>query len=336
MALTIVNAKQTEQTEPFGIPPDVWEVFPRRLRSELARYQTELFRVEELRLRCGRQTSLTVNRRNLLLNCVLSRDEMNEVVHEICDRSLYAYRDSIAQGYLTLSNGVRVGLCGRASVENGTIVGVYDISGLNFRIPNFFRLTEDPVCRWIRERNGDGGALIYAPPGEGKTTLLRSIAKRLSGGSNPLRTVVIDTRGELEAALKEPSLCLDCLTGYPRAQGIEIAARTMNAQVIVCDEIGEKREAEAMVAVQNCGVPFVASAHASHVDGLLRRSGLRRLHEARVFGIYVGIVRCAGGGDFRYTVTEWEEANDRLQAGRSFAFDCQRNSGSTSIESGGG
>ena len=112
---------------------------------------------------------------------------------------------------------------------------------------------------------------------------------------------------------------MDILAGYPKPEGISIAARTLNAQLIVCDEIGDAEEAAAMVSAQNSGVPFVASAHAESVEGLLHKTGIRLLHEARVFRKYVGIQRRTSGGDYIYTVTEWEEANDRAQKHRMLA-----------------
>ena len=109
---------------------------------------------------------------------------------------------------------------------------------------------------------------------------------------------------------------MDVLSGYPRALGIEIAARSMNAQLIVCDEIGDVSEAQAIVAAQNCGVPLLATAHGSSVEGLLRRTGIRILHDARVFGAYVGIRREAGERDYRYTFTSYGEADAILQDSR--------------------
>jgi stage III sporulation protein AA len=152
--------------------------------------------------------------------------------------------------------------------------------------------------------------LIYSPPGVGKTTLLRAVAARLSGGRDPLRTVVIDTRGELSYGSDGENLCLDVLSGYPRRQGVEIATRSLNAQVIICDEIGDYEEAMALVASHNCGVPLIASAHAANTDQLLSRTGIRLLHEADIFGAYVGISR-AGNMDFAYDVTIKEDC-DRL------------------------
>ena len=150
------------------------------------------------------------------------------------------------------------------------------------------------------------GVLIYSPPGIGKTTLLRSVAVMLasggwSEGTEPLRTVVIDTRGELAFASEGRDLCLDVLSGYPRRRGIEIATRCLNAEVIICDEIGDYEEAMSLVASHNCGVPLIASAHAGSVNQLLSRTGLRLLHEAKIFGAYVGIERDGRGG-FLYDV----------------------------------
>jgi stage III sporulation protein AA len=116
----------------------------------------------------------------------------------------------------------------------------------------------------------------------------------LGGGDEPWRVAVVDSRGELGMGLEDPALTVDILTGYPRAKGVEIAARTMNPQLIVCDELGDPREAEAILALQNCGIPFLASAHAGSTEELLRREGLLRLHRGRVFGLYVGLRRQGG------------------------------------------
>ena len=113
---------------------------------------------------------------------------------------------------------------------------------------------------------------------------------------------MVDTRGELTFSVGGGDLCVDVLSGYPRALGIEIATRTLSAEVIVCDEIGDYTEAMALVSSHNCGVPLIASAHAGSVDELLRRTGIMLLHEANLFGAYVGIRRSHGMG-FEYNVT---------------------------------
>lgn len=299
------------------LPSFLRALLPARLVEELLTIRCE--RIEEIRLRRERAVSLTCGRKNIMLRSVLSGDEMEELLCAICNNSLYAHGSTINNGYVTLEGGVRVGICGSATVEGDRIIGVHSVSSMNIRIPSRSIDVGSRVCELFEEYGGTRGLLIYSPPGEGKTTLLRAIAKRLSGGGRARRVCLIDTRGELAYGTEGRELCLDVLSGYPRELGIEIATRTMNAQLIICDEIGETHEAQKIISVQNCGVPFIASAHADSIEFLLLRTGIRRLHTARVFGAYIGIRR-SSGFDYRYTVTDWSEADALLQniGGRIF------------------
>ncbi|MBR2354148.1 MAG: hypothetical protein IKA76_06595 [Clostridia bacterium] len=304
----------------WGIPQALWALLPTSLREDLTRTCPHLGRIEELRVRCGRQTCLVTSLGTVVLSYVPSRSETDELVLRLCKGSVYAYRESIAKGYLTLADGVRVGICGRASVEGERIVGVYDIDGLNIRLPCGILPVGEVLCRRLRE--GRGGLLIYAPPGEGKTTLLRGVAASMASGNDAWSVAVVDSRGELFPRLEDPRLSLDVLTGYPRALGFEIALRTMNPRLIVCDEIGEAAEAESILKNAHGGVPFLATAHGCDLVGMLRSDRLLRLHEAKIFEAYVGIHRRCDAMDYVYEITEWRDAdgllaNERLSVASS-------------------
>lgn len=312
---TIINERAGKSAR-TRIPENVIKILPYRLREELRRAEDRLAQneaIEEIRVRCGKTASITLFGGNVMLESVITRLEMDSIMQELCDGSLYAHSDEICKGYLTLENGVRVGICGRAATEDGKVIGIYSVSGLNFRIPARHERVGLAVSDIFSSVRTDGGVLVYSPPRIGKTTLLRNVAQRLASGTEPLRVAVIDTRGEIAPFLDSQRLCVDILSGYPKPVGIEIAARTLSAEVIICDEIGDAEEAKAIAAAQNNGVPFIATAHAGDIGSLLRRPQIRMLHEARVFCRYVGISRRGFGEDYRYSVNTWEEANDSIK-----------------------
>lgn len=270
---------------------------------------------EEIRLRAQRKASLTLGGKNVLLPLSLTSAELFTILTRMCNGSLYSYSQNISEGFITLPGGIRVGVVGEAACEEGRVVGVRDISALCIRIPRQHLNVGQGLARRFKRDCLDSGSprglLIYAPPGVGKTTLLKGMIFELAGGEDPLRTVVIDTRGELTCPTGGEALCLDVLTGYPRALGVGIATRSMNAQVIVCDEIGERREALSLISAYHGGVPLVASAHAASLKELLRHPGIQLLHKAEIFAAYVGIKRDGHGGFIEH-ITPWEEANHAI------------------------
>lgn len=291
-----------------NIPEFIRFSLPERVREDIEKVASKYKMVEEIRLHCGRRVTLTSSGRNISTSAVLTRQEIDRTLTRLCEGSVYAFRDTIAEGYIGLRGGVRVGVCGRAALSGGKICGVYDIDTLVIRIPHPSPPLGGEIADFIRKNGFTSGVLIYSPPGVGKTTLLRSLAKMMSTGENAVRVSVIDTRGELGYSLGDSSLCLDILSGYPKHIGISIAARTLSPQVIICDEIGSRAEADAICEAQGCGVPLIATAHASSVCELLARSGMNLLHKTGCFGAYVGISR-SGNFGFSYDICKMEDAN---------------------------
>lgn len=279
----------------------IFSYLPKALSEELLKRSPP--KVDEIRLRKGEKCAYTADGKNCLLDVCFRERELDETLKKLCEGSLYAYADTIKQGYVTVKNGIRVGVGGRAVTENGRILGVYDISSLCIRIPHGVWDLGNPVCELVKK---SGGVLIFSPPGVGKTTLVRSVTAKLAGGKMPLRVAVVDTRGEIACNLPK-GLTVDILSGYPKETGIEIAARTLSPEVIVVDEIGSSEgEINALLSAKGCGVPLIATAHAGSAAELLRRSGIRRLHDAATFDYYVGIKRNYGK-DYDYTVTKKED-----------------------------
>ena len=313
MPIEIISNQKTSfrADKPTSVLLDILGLLPKAMALEIETLEKKGNKIEEIRLRSLSVSTVTSANKNLRLSHRVTENELQKIMVALCGGSPYAYSETIKKGYITLDGGVRIGVCGRASIEGDRIIGIRDVSGLNIRIPRAHLMVGEFVSEKLRQicLSGGGGVLIYSPPGEGKTTLLKGVISFLASGNLPLRILVVDTRDELFMLPSKQELCVDILSGYPKAEGIEIATRTMNAQLIVCDEIGTPKDVEAILFAQNCGVPLLATAHASNIDGLMRRTGIAKLHRACVFDLYIGIKRISGNNEYEYTVTDREEAD---------------------------
>lgn len=287
------------------LPPSVRAILPERALYALQ--QTPCRHIEEIRLRIDHACSVMENGTNIPLPSLCwTRADMETLLLAACDGSPYAYRTCMDRGYLPLRGGVRIGICGTVgNTSDADGSHLQHVDSVNIRIPARFPGVGQGILPTVRAAF-PRGTLIYAPPAVGKTTLLRALTSALSCGQNAMRVVLVDSRRELDDGAFSRDAALDILSGYPKREGIEIAARTLGAQVIVCDELGSG-EARAVLSATLCGVPLIASAHAANLRQLLARPELRMLHGAGTFGCYVGLLRAAAGADYAYTVTPWEE-----------------------------
>jgi stage III sporulation protein AA len=263
---------------------------PLKVREEVVRLMhsrgTPLSSISEIRLRAEGKCSVTSMSQRIRLCASPTASEVESTFSHICKSSLYAYRDSINEGYVTLSEGVRVGICGHARYEGDKLLGVSNITSLVYRIPTAASEVGELIFReWEGCRRG---ILVYSPPGGGKTSALRSlVGLAAKKGEN---IAVIDERCEFIAA-DYRNYSVDILRGYKRALGMEIALRTLAPDGIAIDEVGRADEASGMLESMNAGVRIMATAHASSLEELKNRENLRPLFAHRIFDSVVGLFR---------------------------------------------
>lgn len=292
------------------LPEIVEKSLPVQIVDEIRRCELKASEINEIRLRINCRSSVTANGANLVLRSTVTREDMTNCMTSLCGGSVYAHSETIREGYIVAGEGIRVGVCGYDSGGD-----IRDISSLNIRIPHMIRQVCQPIISKLLEGGRLHSALIYSPPGIGKTTVLRDIASKL-GGEYRIRVALIDTRGELFIReMFSDSIC-DVMTGYGRAAGIEIATRTMSSQVLICDELGDPEEAKAILSAQNTGVPLIASAHASDIRELMLRPNIRMLCDNSVFDLFVGLSREVFEGRlsraFRFDFLTYEEMKKKL------------------------
>lgn len=243
--------------------------------------------IREVRLRAGRPVQLVDGTGEWLSEAPLSAAALNRALAALMDYSLYAREDELRQGYFTMSDGCRVGVCGRLTPGGGLTAA----GSVCVRIGREARGCAEEVLRVIA---ADGkpvrSTLILSPPGLGKTTLLRELARRLSDGGR--NVCVADERHEIAACVQgvptlNVGLRTDVMDGCPKGEAIFHMLRAAAPEVIVADEIGSEGDAEALAEAARCGVSVITSAHAGDFAALMARMTLRGAVETGVFAIGV-------------------------------------------------
>ncbi len=266
------------------------ELFPEPTRTAVRELLVERGdRVEELRFRTGCEAGWVSSGREFVFGGPslprVSPELLEEVVRRASGNAVYAVQEQLRKGYLSLPGGHRLGLCGTAAIEEGTVKTIRAYQSLSLRLAGERTGCAEPVARFLRSH--PGSTLILGPPGAGKTTLLRDLVRQTSDWLGR-RVGMVDERGEL-AACREglPQMNVgrhtDVLTGVPKEVGIDLLLRTMTPEWIALDEITAPEDVAAMDRAAYCGARFFATAHAASFSDLARRPLYRRLLETRVF-----------------------------------------------------
>lgn len=287
-------------------------VLPPELRQQaLALPAQERERAEELRLRCGWPMAAVFPEGEVPLGGRKIVTQDLELLLEIASRaSVHAVLSQLREGYLTIEGGHRLGLCGTAVLENGQMRNLRSLSSVSIRIARQHPGAALPLLSGLMEGGRLCSTLIAAPPGMGKTTLLRDLVRCISDGDGtpPLRVGLADERGEVAALYGGvPQLRVgrrtDVIEGCPKAQGAMLLLRAMNPQVLAMDEITAPEDVAALLTAAGCGAVLLATAHGEG-DELTRRPLYRRMLEERIFQRVVSIQRTEQGRSYTVDAPE--------------------------------
>ena len=170
-------------------PNKIYEIFF-NLFKENDKIVNEL---QEIRMRTNRPILLKLRERDLILQYNISQAEILQILEKLCNSSIYAYKNQICEGFITVKGGHRVGISGSCAIENGKVINIKYIYSLNFRIARQVIGSSNPVLRHILnlESNSIYDTLIVSAPGTGKTTILRDIIRQLATGIKEIKFLAI-------------------------------------------------------------------------------------------------------------------------------------------------
>lgn len=228
----------------------------------------------------------------------IQAEDVRETMEYIGNYSLYAYEEELRQGFLTVQGGHRVGIAGKAVLEDEKIRGIRHISCINVRVAHQQKGCADKVLPYLIEKGNFCHTLIVSAPRCGKTTLLRDIIRQISDGTKErqgLTVGVVDERSEiagcyLGVAQNDVGIRTDVLDCCPKAEGMMMLIRSMSPEVVAVDEIGTAEDIRALEAVVNCGCKILATVHGNSMEDVRKKPLLSRLVEEHMFERYVVLV----------------------------------------------
>lgn len=290
-----------------------------RLRAVFQKADFDSETLQEIRLRAGKPILLQLQEGEYFLaengklsrraeeGYVASRAEIRETMEYISNYSLYAFEEEVRQGFITLAGGHRVGICGRVITEQNQIKSMKYISFLNIRFARQIKGCANQVLPKLISEERVCHTLLIAPPGAGKTTMLRDIVRQLSDRG---RTVgIIDERSELAACYQgipqnDVGLRTDVLDCCPKAEGMMLMIRSMAPEIIAVDEIGGREELHALHYASSCGCKLLATVHGEGLQELREKPVLKELILAGLFERYVILEKREGRCQVREILNE--------------------------------
>ena len=290
------------------------QILPPYVKNAVERLNSnQLAQLTEIRLRIGKPVYFYINGIEYAVNeygiskydgILFSKTDAAEMWRRLCEGAPYSCTERQRQGYITVE-GNRIGFCGEFAFVEGTIKHIDVISSFCVRIAHQIKGCGNKVYKYLFENNRPIDTLIVSPPGCGKTTLLRDIARLLS--ADGFNVAIADERDEIAAMTGGISLLdvgkrTDIFSGCSKATAIQNMVRAIRPDIIIADELGTAEDAAAVQKAMTEGVTVISTAHGNCPERVARRLSLafeRYIVLDKSFG--VGTVSGVYGRDMKRT-----------------------------------
>lgn len=273
---------------------------PTSIADELCKLpEAYISEIEELRLRCGKNLRLKYHSSEKIIPHIITKEDLKTTLNNLIKFSYYAYEQDLAQGFVTIDGGHRVGICGKAVVKNGQPSLIKEISSLNIRFAKEIKGCADALVGEVTGKDGRAvNTLIVSTPGCGKTTMIRDIARNLS--NRKMQVAICDERSEIAGMYCGSSSFdignhTDVLDGCDKEYGIPMLIRSMAPDVIITDEIGKREDIRAVEQCLASGVALITTIHGSCMAEI-ENSAIGELVKQGVFKTIIFLTKQNGPG----------------------------------------
>ncbi|XP_050386358.1 protein SEEDLING PLASTID DEVELOPMENT 1 isoform X2 [Argentina anserina] len=239
------------------------ELLPERMKSELERHE-EIDKLIEVVMDLGRPPIARFPSGDwLIAESPVSPDDLRLAVSKVSEFS----DDN--------RSGINNSLHRISAIRNRKL----QIIGLTCRVGRAVSGSAEIIRDLIE---GGGSILVIGPPGVGKTTLIREIARMLAD-EHMKRVVIVDTSNEIGGDGDVPHAGIGCarrmqVPNVNMQHNVMIeAVENHMPQTIIIDEIGTELEALAASTIAQRGVQLVGTAHGMTIDNIMKNPSLQIL-----------------------------------------------------------
>lgn len=203
--------------------------------------------IEEVAIDLGRPLQTKAGDRHRTHDQIVARDDLHYIIHRT--------------GAFRSDN--RTGIDGTLHRLSAVRDRYDEIVGVTIRIGRFVTGIAEPLRATLESRDS---LMIIGPPGVGKTTLLRDVARILAEQHGP-KCIVVDSSNEIGGDGKVPH------RGIGDARRMQVSDPTRQAHVllqalvnhgptaIVADELGREEDVDIITTIARRGVKVVATVH---------------------------------------------------------------------------
>lgn len=274
----------------------MYDFFPPEIRCVLL---TDAPVINELRIRADKPVSASYGGIYRFLEycgkpIILNGGQIQDIVFKACEKSVYAYNDCIKQGYIC-SGGVRIGLCGEFVTENGVVKTMKNYNALCVRIPHEVKgcalsVADKIITAGAGQKRYIKSTLVISPPGVGKTTFLRDIARIISDKTRE-NVLIIDEKNEIYSDKFDLGLTTDVLSGCDKRFAFFSAIKTICPGVIIADELTCEEEADGALFAKLSGSAVICSVHAQNYSDAEKKDYLKKAFSNDCFELFVTLKR---------------------------------------------